>query len=228
MTGGLSLVGVSVNRGDLTVCREITLDVPAGEITVLLGANGAGKSTLLAGIAGVLPLAAGTLTLDGRRLEALPPHRRARAGLASVEQGRTVFSRLTVAQHLAVVDRSPAAFERAIELFPRLAARRDLPAGRLSGGEQQMLVIARALAMRPRVLVLDELSLGLAPSVVAPLLRTLADLAASGTGILLVEQFVDAALRVGTTAHLMEGGRIVRSVACQQLARERAEGLAAW
>lgn len=219
--GGLRVEGLTVKRGGLTICREVSLDVPEGEITVLLGANGAGKTTLLDGIAGVAAAAAGSISLAGRRIDAMPPHRRAACGLSYIEQGRSVFSRLTVAQNLAVVDRSRQTLERAFELFPQLAERRGVRAGLLSGGEQQMLIVARALATRPRVLLVDELSLGLAPRVVRTLMGVLEGLAESGTGILLVEQFAETALRAGTTAHIMQRGRIVRTERCEELLRDR-------
>ncbi|WP_449282824.1 ABC transporter ATP-binding protein [Leucobacter sp.] len=222
MSDALLVQGVSVRRGGLPVCRDVSFTVPAGEITVLLGANGAGKSTLLDGISGLLPLAAGRVEIDGRRIDGLPVHRRAARGLAYVQQERSVFASLTVAQNLAVVDGSRAAFARACELFPRLAAKRDTRAGLLSGGEQQMLLVARALAGRPRFLLVDELSLGLGPSVVTALVDALAGLARKGVGILLVEQFVETALRVGTTAHILERGRVVRSAPCGELLRDRA------
>ncbi len=217
----LSATGLTVRRGGLTICRDIDLVVPVGEITVLLGANGAGKSTLLDGLSGVLPVAAGAIHLDGHSLTRLPPHRRAARGLAYVEQGRTVFERLTVRQNLAVVDRSRRTLDRSFELFPRLAEKRDIRAGLLSGGEQQMLVIARALATDPRVLLVDELSLGLAPRVVRTLMEALVGLAATGVGVLLVEQYAQLALEVGTTAHVMRQGRIVRSAACATLLADR-------
>lgn len=218
---GLRIDRLTVKRGDLTICRDLTLEVPPGEITVLLGANGAGKTTLLDGIAGVLPTAKGMITLGGGRIHSEPPHRRAARGLAYVEQGRTVFSKLTVAQNLAVVDRSRQARERAFELFPRLADKRNLRAGLLSGGEQQMLIIARALAAQPKVLLVDELSLGLAPRTVQSLMGTLSSLAASGMGILLVEQFAEMALQIGTTAHIMQRGRIIETDTCESLLRDR-------
>ena len=229
---GLRGEGLTVKRGGLTICRDVSLDVPEGEITVLLGANGAGKSTLLDGIAGVIPVASGSISLgergQNRRIDVLPMHRRAAQGLAYVEQGRSVFGRLTVAQNLAVPRRSKGAdelqqvLEQAFELFPRLESRRDVRAGLLSGGEQQMLLIARALATRPRILIIDELSLGLAPSVVRTLVSTLAELARQGTGILLVEQFAETALAAGTTAHIMQRGRIARTERCDVLLQDRA------
>lgn len=222
MTEGLAIEALTLKRGGLTICREVSLAVPPGEITVLLGANGAGKSTLLGGIAGVIPAAGGAISLGGRRVEALPMHRRAGLGLAYAEQGRSVFTRLTVEQNIEVVNRSPQALERSFELFPRLAERRGVRAGLLSGGEQQMLIIARALAAAPKVLLVDELSLGLAPRMIRTLMDALAGLADTGIGILLVEQFAEMALRIGTTAHIMQRGRIVYSEPCGALLQDRA------
>lgn len=222
MTEGLKIDALSVNRGELKVCRDVSLVVPDGEITVLLGANGAGKSTLLDGIAGIARVTAGSISLGGRRIDAMPVHRRAARGLAYVEQGRRVFSGLTAEQNLSVADRTGEAWERACEMFPALGRRREVRAGQLSGGEQQMLVIARALATRPGTLLIDELSLGLAPKVVRDLLEVLAELAAQGMGVLLVEQFAELALRVGSTAHIMHRGTIVRTESCAVLLRDRA------
>ncbi len=216
-TETLTVDGLTVQRGGLMVCHEVSLRVPAGEITVLLGANGAGKSSLLDGVAGLLPASAGTIHLGAQRIDGWPAHRRAAAGIGYVEQGRTVFGQLTVAQNIAVVDRSRDAFDRACALFPQLAERRDVRAGVLSGGEQQMLVIARALATRPRFLLVDELSLGLAPQLAATLIDALAELAAAGTGVLLVEQFAELALRVGTSAYVLQRGRVVLHESCAVL-----------
>ena len=222
MNAGLEIEHLAVKRGALTMCRDINLAVPLGEITVLLGANGAGKSTLLDGIMGLASVAEGAIRLGSRRIDGMPVYRRAAQGLAYVEQGRSVFSRLTVAQNIAVVDRTRAALDAAFSLFPQLASKRDVRADRLSGGEQQMLVIARALATRPDILLIDELSLGLAPTVVRTLLDVLTQLAAQGMGVLLVEQFAEAALRVGATAHIMQHGRIARSDACSALLHDHA------
>lgn len=213
----LVIDGLTVQRGGLAVCSDVSLRAPAGEITVLLGANGAGKSSLLDGVAGLLPASAGAIYLGERRIDAWPTHRRAAAGLAYVEQGRTVFGQLTVAQNIAVVDRSRDAFDRACALFPHLAEKRDLRASVLSGGEQQMLVIARALAAQPRFLLVDELSLGLAPRLAATLIDAVAELAASGTGVLLVEQFAELALRVGESAYVLQRGRVVLHERCAVL-----------
>jgi branched-chain amino acid transport system ATP-binding protein len=206
MTGGLELSGVSVARSGLGICREIDLIAEPGQVTVLLGPNGAGKTTLLEAISGVISATAGTIRLAGRELRGLRPDQRARLGLAHVEQGRAVFPDLTVMENLDVGGRGAQA--RTFALFPELAARRTLRAGLLSGGEQQMLVIARALARRPTMLLLDELSLGLAPIVLRrlmPVVRTLAD---DGVGVLLVEQYAVLALEISDRAYLLRNGRI--------------------
>lgn len=214
---GLTVAGLTVKRGGLTICDDVSLDVPTGEVTVLLGANGAGKSTLLDGVAGVLPGSSGQVRLASTRIDRWPRHRRARAGLGYVEQGRTVFSRLTVAQNILVADPGGSSLREALEMFPQLREKVSTRAGLLSGGEQQMLLIARAMARRPRILMIDELSLGLAPRVVSDLMTVVADLARAGTGVLLVEQFASLALKIGTTAHLLERGRIARTESCSQL-----------
>lgn len=213
MTLGLEIRELTVDRGALTICHDINLTVPTGEITVLLGANGSGKTTLLDGIMG-LAATTGSIKMAGRRIDAMPTFRRAAHGIAYVEQGRTVFARLTVAQNLAVVDRAASARERAFALFPQLADKQNVQAGQLSGGEQQMLAIARALASNPKVLLLDELSLGLAPGLARNLINALPPLAEEGTGILLVEQYAHLALSIGTTVQVMQHGRIRRSEAC--------------
>lgn len=224
MTNLLEITELTVTRGSLVACDRVTLSVPAGEITVVLGANGSGKSALLDGIAGVLP-AVGSLTLAGERIDRLPVHARAKRGLAYVQQGHAVFSQLTVAENLAVVNSSAHTREQAFDLFPQLAQRQHTAAGLLSGGEQQMLVLARALATSPRMLLIDELSQGLAPVVVETLMRALSQLASTGTGVLLVEQFAELALQVGTTAHVMSGGRIVHSARCASLLDDRGSSM---
>ncbi len=221
MTEGLLLQSVTMKRRALTYCHSIDMTVPRGEITVLLGPNGAGKTTLLDGIAGKLPIAGGSIRLDGQRIDALPMHRRCQKGLSYVEQGRNFFRRLTVSQNIGVVDRRPAALENALRLFPQLEKKVDLRASLLSGGEQQMLMIAVALATRPEFLLIDELSLGLSSAAVDGLMDALTDLAASGVGILLVEQFVDVALEIGSTAHIMNHGKIVQSGPCDVMLKNR-------
>ncbi|MGH3238775.1 MAG: ABC transporter ATP-binding protein [Spirillospora sp.] len=206
----LKLEDVTVGRGGAPIVRDVTLTVTAGEVTVLLGPNGAGKTTLLEAIAGVLPITSGKLTGDGDNLAGLDRVTRAKRGIAFVEQGRTVFSGLTVAENLRVVRRGTGG-DRALELFPELTKRMDVQAGLLSGGEQQMVVLARALSMSPSVLLIDEMSLGLAPVIVKRLLPAVRALADDGAAILLVEQFATLALEIGDTAHVLAGGRLTHS-----------------
>ena len=205
---GLRIEGVCVDRAGSPVVHDVDLEVAAGEVTVLLGANGVGKSTLLDGVAGVAPVRSGRVFLDGADIGRRSRRGRVRAGLAYVQQGREVFGDLTVEENLLV-----AAPRRrigtAFELFPELAPRAAVAASFLSGGEQQMLVLARALLGKPKLLMIDELSLGLAPIIVDRVLTTVAELATDGLGILLVEQFADRALAFGHQAAVLARGRIV-------------------
>jgi branched-chain amino acid transport system ATP-binding protein len=215
----LELQGLVVARGGLPVCRGISLEVPPGQVTVLLGANGAGKTTLLEAISGVLPVAEGDVLVGERSLVGLSRDKRARLGLAHVEQGRTVFERLTVEENL----RLPGGRGRvagALTAFPTLERRRSTRARHLSGGEQQMLVIARALCAEPQVLLLDELSLGLAPVIVRGLMSDIRALADRGLSILLVEQFAALALQIGTRAYVMTHGELTYDGTCEELTRE--------
>lgn len=221
MTSGLTVTKLNIARGGLPVCKEITLHVEPGKIAVLLGANGAGKSSLLDGIAGVIPAAGGTIELNGETLHNRRRPVRARAGLSYVEQGRAVFSHLTVEENLLIVG-GPQGVDEAFDLFPRLSERRSLSAGLLSGGEQQMLLVARAMAMKPKVLLLDELSLGLAPVIVQSLLATVRRLADQGLAILLVEQFAALALAIGDSAYVMSRGRMVFDGSCTALKNDPA------
>ena len=156
MGAELLLEGVSVARGELTVVREVSLRCPAGEVTVLLGANGAGKTSLLDAVTGVIPVTGGTVSLAGVPIQRLARDRRAARGLAYVEQGRTIFGALTVDENLAVVAGRSKNIDRAYALFPELKPRRKVAAQMLSGGEQQMLVLARAIVGEPEVLLIDE------------------------------------------------------------------------
>ncbi|MEV0587058.1 ABC transporter ATP-binding protein [Nonomuraea sp. NPDC050310] len=214
---GLRVRELSVSRGETGIVHEVSLAAPPGSVTVLLGANGAGKTTLLDGIAGLARAGAGEIELDGRRLTGLPTHRRAAAGLGYAEQARTVFRRLTLEQNLLVAGEDVAG---AYRLFPELEARRHLPAGNLSGGEQQMLVLGRALIARPKALLVDELSLGLAPLVVRRLMNAVGELAAQGLAVLLVEQFAALALRLGERAYVLRKGRVVFDGRCADLRPE--------
>ena len=202
----LSIESFSVERVGQTIVREVSLAVAYGSVTVLLGANGAGKSTLLDGISGVIPASGGRVALDGADLGGFSRRRRAALGMAYVQQGRTVFPDLTVRENfLVAAPRTQAAFD----LFPELRDRADVKARSLSGGEQQMVVLGRAMLARPRVLLLDELSLGLAPSVVDRMFDAVADMVADGIGVLLVEQFADRALAFGHHAAVLARGAVV-------------------
>nr|WP_223244031.1 ABC transporter ATP-binding protein [Streptomyces sp. CBMA156] len=208
---------VSINRAETEVVHGVSLDVAPAGITVLLGANGAGKTTLMDGIAGLVRTTSGTVTLDGTPVDRLPTHRRAGAGLAYVEQARTVFRTLTVEQNLLVAEHGDGDLGAAYRLFPELEKRRTLQAGHLSGGEQQMLVLGRALVARPKTVLIDEMSSGLAPVVVHRLMRAVAGLADLGIAVLLIEQFAHLALEIGTRAYVLAKGRIVFDGRCADL-----------
>ena len=210
----LRLEEVSVARGGRTVVHEVSLEVPPGEVTTLLGANGAGKSTLVLAVAGVLRPTSGKVLLGDRDLTRRRPERIRAAGVAVVPEGRRLLPELTVEDNLRVATYSLSRVERqeriaqALDLFPRLEERWSQPGRLLSGGEQQMVVLAQALVSDPRVVVVDELSLGLAPIVVKSLVPTLEEVARSGVAILLIEQFAHVALGLAKTAYVLEGGRI--------------------
>ena len=203
---------------------RVSLQVSAGETVALLGANGAGKSTLLAAIMGEARVASGAILLDGRDLDGLPPRRRARLGIGYCPSGRRVFAALSVEDNLDVACFAPAP-ERArlkretMELFPQLATHRHAPAWRLSGGQQQMLAIARALMARPRLLLLDEPSLGLAPALVDELLAKLRRVAETGAAVLLAEQNIGAALAVADRALVLTRGRVAAQGGAAELRR---------
>jgi branched-chain amino acid transport system ATP-binding protein len=214
---GLELDAVTVARQGSVVVRDISLTVWPGRVLALLGPNGAGKTTLLEALAGMIRFTSGRARLNGADLDRLSRPARARAGLALVEQGRTVFGSLTVAENIQVAG-GDAALTELFRLFPPLEPRRDLRAALLSGGEQQMLVLARALARRPKVLMLDEMSLGLAPVIVRRLLPTIRALADDGMAVFLVEQFATLALGVADDAVVLAGGRMTFSGPATQLA----------
>lgn len=205
---------LSVARAGNTVVHEVSLEIPPGEVTALLGANGAGKSTLVLAIAGVIRPSAGKVLLDERDLTRSRPEQIRASGVAVVPEGRRMLHDLTVEDNLRVATyalsredaRTGVAY--AHDLFPLLEERRNALARSLSGGEQQMLVLAQALVSRPKVLVVDELSLGLAPIVVKSLVPTLEEVAASGVGVLLIEQFAHVALGLARKVYVLEGGRV--------------------
>ena len=213
----LSVSGLSVNYGHIEAVRDVDLSLQAGQITTLVGANGAGKSTTLLALSGLVPKAAGKVVFDGHDVSALPAHKLVAAGLVQVAEGRATLTTLTVRENLelgAYTRRDGAAarasdLERMFTLFPRLKEREGQLAGNLSGGEQQMLAIGRALMARPRVLLLDEPSMGLAPIVVQGIFRTLREINAGGLTIFLVEQNVRQALKIAERAYVLENGHVV-------------------
>ncbi len=200
--------------GRIEVLHGVDLTLNAGEVLALLGRNGSGKSTTLAVISGQLPMTSGSYVLAGRQVNGATADELARAGVCTVPEGHAVFPNLTVADNLVMatfagVSRREVEM-RAYERFPRLAERRKQLAGTLSGGEQQMLALARALATNPAILLLDELSMGLAPIIVEQLYEQVATIAAGGVSVLIVEQFARAVLAVADRAALVAGGRVVR------------------
>jgi branched-chain amino acid transport system ATP-binding protein len=206
---------VAAGYGDVRVLHGVTIAVGAGTITALLGNNGAGKTTLMRSIAGVLPLSGGTLHYSGRPIEKLDAAQRVEAGIALVPEGRLVFPELSVAENLrlgAYADRARAGLktrtEKMYAMFPRLHERRAQPAGALSGGEQQMLAIARALMSEPALLLLDEPSLGLAPQIAEQVFETIKTIRGDGRSILIVEQDIASTLAIADYAYVMENGRI--------------------
>jgi branched-chain amino acid transport system ATP-binding protein len=210
----LRLEGVSVARGGREVVHDVSLRIPPGEVTTLLGANGAGKSTLVLAVAGVLRPSGGRVLLGDRDITSSAPERIRAAGVAVVPEGRRLLPALTVEDNIRVATYALSREQRrdgvayALELFPELQKRWRAPARLLSGGEQQMLVLAQALVSRPAILLVDELSLGLAPVVVKRLVPTIEAVAASGAGVLLIEQFAHLALSLANVAYVLEGGRI--------------------
>ena len=210
----LHLEAVSVPRGGRTVVREVSFEIPPGEVTTLLGPNGAGKSTLVLAVGGVLRPSGGKILLGDEDLTRRRPERIRAAGVAIVPEGRRLLSELTVQDNLRVAtyalprNEAKEGTEHALELFPELKRRWTALGRSLSGGEQQMVVLAQALVSRPKVLIVDELSLGLAPVIVKRLLPTLESVAASGVGVLLIEQFAHIALGLAKSAYVLEGGRI--------------------
>ncbi len=210
----LSVRDLTVARGGRNVVRNASIDIPPGEITTLLGPNGAGKSALVLAVAGVLRPVAGQVFLGEHELTRLPPEQRRQAGVAVVPEGRRLLPDLTVAENLQVATYSlsrhdaASSIDYAVELFPELKARWTIEGRYLSGGEQQMVVLAQAIVSRPTTLLVDELSLGLAPVVVKRLVPVLAAIARAGVGVLLIEQFAHVALGLANTAYILEGGRI--------------------
>jgi branched-chain amino acid transport system ATP-binding protein len=213
----LEIRALEVRYGGIRAVKGIDLEVAQGELVCLIGANGAGKSSTLRAIAGTTPLAAGSIRFGDRDVSRVPAFRRARSGLVMVPEGRGVFSRLSVDENLSMgayarSDPGVAADrERVFELFPRLAERREQIAGTLSGGEQQMLAIGRALMSRPTLLALDEPSMGLAPIAARRIMEVVRDINRAGVTLLLVEQNAQSALTLAHRAYVMESGVITLS-----------------
>jgi len=221
----LSIENLSVHYGAIQALHGVSIAVEPGEIVTLIGANGAGKSTTLRAASGLVKPSGGKITFDGKDLAGQAAHKILRLGLAQVPEGRGIFPNLTVDENLDLgafvrTNRKEVASdrERAFSLFPRLKERLSQRAGTLSGGEQQMLAIGRALLARPRLLLLDEPSLGLAPQLVQTIFRIIKEINASGTTIFLVEQNAHMALRIAHRAYVLEVGSVVMQGDAKQLA----------
>jgi branched-chain amino acid transport system ATP-binding protein len=225
----LRLEHVCVAYGKHEALHDVSLEIEAGRTTVILGANGAGKTTLLKAVAGLVRPQAGRILLEGRRIEGEPPHRIVAAGIALVPEGRRLFGEMSVIENLRMGAYTPRArvregrqLEKQLALFPRLAERRSQLARTMSGGEQQMLAIARALMAEPKVLLLDEPSLGLGPALVKDLFATLRSITRQGQAVVLVEQNVHQSLRLAHRVHILENGRMVRSGLASEMERDTA------
>ncbi len=224
----LTLSAVSASYGSVPAIGDISIDVGEGEAVGLLGANGAGKSTTLRAISGLMRLTAGTITFLGMNIAALPPYKVAELGIAHVPEGRQVFPEMTVQENLeigAYVPRAKADRSRTLDLvfsiFPVLAERRRQLAGTMSGGEQQMLAVGRGLMLKPRLLMLDEPSLGLAPVMTDITFQKIQEIHAMGTAILLVEQNVARALTLVQRAYVLESGKIIMRGSSADLANNK-------
>ena len=220
MNAALAVQGLTGGYTRAPILRDVAVDVHPGEIVACFGRNGAGKTTLLRGICGALPVCSGSIKLAGRNIERAPIWTRTRLGLAHVPEGRHVFKPLTVRENLeagALGTKHPPSLSEIYELFPRLGERQSQRAGTLSGGEQQMLVIGRALMSSPTVMLIDEMSAGLAPVLTDRLVDGLARIRERGVGILLVEQAPHLVADVIDRAYLLEQGRVVGSGTLDEL-----------
>lgn len=220
----LSIQDLHVAYGNILALQGISLEVREGEIVTLIGANGAGKSTLLRAISGIVPIRRGRITFAGSDLNTVPAHRIVEMGVAHVPEGRGIFANLTVLENLKLAtwsrkDHSNLRkdYQKVFEIFPRLAERQNQLAGTLSGGEQQMLAVGRALMTRGRLMLLDEPSMGLAPVLVREIFETVREINASGTTILLVEQNARQALKLAHRGYVLETGRITLAGSAKEL-----------
>ena len=223
----LEITGLCVNYGHIEAIRDISFSVPEGSITTLIGANGAGKSTTLKTVSGLRKVRAGTVRFEGKDITSAAPYDRVKMGISQSPEGRRCFAGMTVRENLDMgayvrTDRKSAAYredlERVLTLFPRLQERVGQSAGTLSGGEQQMVAIGRALMARPRLLLLDEPSMGLAPKLIQQIFAIISEINEQGTTVLLVEQNAAQALKRSDDAHILETGQIVRSGTGSELA----------
>ena len=222
----LEVRDLRVNYGNIEALHGVSLDVAPGEIVALLGANGAGKTTTLRTLSGLLRPRGGSVAFEGQPIVGLPSHRIVALGIGHVPEGRRIFGGLTVEENLRLggylLRRDAAALDQGIaqayETFARLHERRDQLAGTLSGGEQQMLAIARALMLKPKLVLLDEPSMGLAPKLVRAIFEVIARISSAGTAVLLVEQNARQALRIAQRAYVLEGGRVALSGSARELA----------
>jgi branched-chain amino acid transport system ATP-binding protein len=224
----LELSHVSASYGAVPALTEVTISIGEGEAVGLLGANGAGKSTTLRTISGLLRATSGAITFAGRNIAALPPYKVTELGIAHVPEGRQVFPELTVQENLEIGAYVPAAkaerkrsLDLVLGIFPVLAARRKQLAGTMSGGEQQMLAVGRGLMLKPRLLMLDEPSLGLAPVVTDVTFQKIQEIHALGTAILLVEQNVSRALTLVQRAYVLESGKVIMHGGSSELANNK-------
>jgi branched-chain amino acid transport system ATP-binding protein len=218
----LEIKDIHVHYSKIAALRGVSVDVEQGEIVTLIGANGAGKSTTLKTISGLRPLSSGSIVFDGKDISRMPGHRRVLAGIGQAPEGRGIFPGMTVTENLLM-----GAYARkgdlgkdlneVYDLFPRLAERRTQAGGTMSGGEQQMLAIGRALMSQPKVLLLDEPSMGLAPVLVTQIFSIVQEINRRGTTVLLVEQNAQQALQVADRAYVLETGTIVKSAAAREL-----------
>jgi branched-chain amino acid transport system ATP-binding protein len=229
VTALLDTEDLELAYGELTACRNISITVGAGEIVALIGSNGAGKTTILRAIAGALPPRAGIIRFDGREITRLPAYDRTQLGIALVPEGRHVFPFLTVRENLELggfkyrkdIGKIRRLVETMFDMFPQLRGRAAQSAGTLSGGEQQMLVLGRAMMSEPRLLCLDEPSLGLAPRIVDNIFRTIVSINATGTSVLLVEQNARYALQTASRGYVLQTGAISASGSCQTLREDK-------
>jgi branched-chain amino acid transport system ATP-binding protein len=223
MSAVLEVRDLVVRMGAQTILGGVSLTVPEGGIVTVLGSNGMGKTTLMRALSGVYRATSGTIRLRGQDITALPSHAIVRLGLAQAPEGRQIFGAMTVAENLqlgAIGDADAALLERILTLFPILRERYRQRAGSLSGGEQQMLCVGRAMMARPKLLLMDEPSLGLAPKLVRQIFDLVSTIRREGTPVLLVEQNARAALRVADHAYVMDGGRIVLEGPARELAQD--------